>query len=66
MRFFDRTEEIASLRKIREMAQGGEEVGELIVGLDIGGIFLYGVLHFQHGGVFARLGIEHTLSLIHI
>ena len=42
------------------MKMGGEEVGELIVGLDIGGIFLYGVLHFQHGGVFARLGIEHT------
>ena len=42
------------------LGKGGEEVGELIVGLDIGGIFLYGVLHFQHGGVFARLGIEHT------
>ena len=42
------------------LGKGSEEVGELIVGLDVGGIFLHRVFHLQHSGVFARLGIEHT------
>ena len=47
------------------LGKGGEEVAELIVGLDVGRVFLYGVLHLQHCGVFTRLGIEHT-DAIHI
>ncbi len=42
------------------LGKGGEEVGELIVGLDVGGILLHRVLHLQNSGVFARLGIEHA------
>ena len=42
------------------LGKGSEEVSKLIVGLDVGGILLHGVLHLQHGGVFARLGIEHA------
>ena len=42
------------------LGKGSEEVSKLIVGLDVGGILLYRVLHLQHSGVFARLGIEHT------
>ena len=42
------------------LGKGGEEVGELIVGLDVRRILLYRILDLQHGGVFARLGIEHA------
>ena len=47
------------------LGKGGEEVAELIVCLDVGRVFLYGVLHLQHSGVFACLSIEHT-DAIHI
>jgi hypothetical protein len=49
----------------KSLGKGGHQVVELIVGLDVGGILLYGVLHLQHSGVFARLGIEHT-DAIHV
>lgn len=35
-------------------------MGELVIGIDVGTILLHRILHFQHSGVFACLGIYHT------
>ena len=44
----------------QSLGNGGEKLRELIVRVDIGAIFLYRVLQFQHGGIFSGLGIYHT------
>ena len=42
------------------LRQGSEEMGEIVVGIDIGRVLLYGVLHLQDCRELTGLGIEHT------
>ena len=39
------------------LAQRGEEGGELVVGVDVRGVLLHGVLHREDGGVVAVLRV---------
>ena len=42
------------------LCQGSEKVCELVVAVDIGRVFLHGILHRQYSRVFAGLGVQHT------
>ena len=42
------------------LRKGGHQTGELIVAVGVGRELLHGVLHAEHGGILARLGVEHA------
>ena len=49
------------------LGKGGQQIGELIIVVNVGRVFLDGVLHSQDGRVFSCLGIEHanTIHVLH-
>ena len=44
----------------QSLCDGCKQVGELIIAVYIGRIFLHRILHSQNGRIFSSLGIEHT------
>jgi len=48
----------------QSLHQGRKQMGELIVAVDIGRIFLNRISQFQHGRVFTCLGIDYTHTFI--
>ena len=45
------------------LGQCCEQLRVLIVAVDVGRIFLHGVLDFQDGGIFAGLGVQHACAV---
>ena len=45
------------------LCQGSEKVCELVVAVDIGRVFLHGILHLQYSRVFAGLGVQHAYAV---
>ena len=42
------------------LCEGGHQTGELVVAVGVGRELLHGVFHAEHGGILARLGVEHA------
>lgn len=49
----------------QRLCDGGEQVCELVVAVDVGRILLHGVLHPQDGRVFPGLGVQHP-DAVHV
>lgn len=49
----------------QRLRHGREQARELVVAVDVGGMFLHGILHPQDGGVFSGLGVQHA-DAVHV